>query len=343
MSGQAGAGAHRPTLNLIAWNNGVGLTRDLQLLATALDDAGFDVHLSPIGRGKLRKWLRPLWMRAKLGTRNLLGGGARFDANLMLEHVRPEDMGVAHLNFLVPNPEWCLPTDVALLPRVDAILAKTAVAERIFTACGCKVARIGFTSDDRLDAGVPRVRAFFHLAGRSGNKGTARLIELWRRHPEWPTLTVVQSRYTAKPIQPPVANIDHRIDYLDDAELRRLQNAHWFHLCPSETEGFGHYIVEAASVGSVVVTTDGEPMNELISPERGVLVAAGRTGTQHLAATYFFSDEAMEAAIERLRAMPDDEMQRLGANARQWFLDNGAGFPARLRSALIPLLPARMD
>jgi hypothetical protein len=39
-------------------------------------------------------------------------------------------------------------------------------------------------------------------------------------------------------------NIDYRSDYLDDVELRRLQNESLFHLCPSETEGWGHYLVE---------------------------------------------------------------------------------------------------
>lgn len=164
------------------------------------------------------------------------------------------------------------------------------------------------------------------------------MIALWQRVTRSPTLTVLQSPRTAQPIDPPAANIIHRIDYIDDGELRRMQNAHRFHLCPSETEGFGHYIVEAMSVGAVVVTTDGEPMNELVTPERGVLVASGRTGTQHLAATYHFDDDAMAATIERLIAMPDTELDRLGACARSWYVDNDAGFSGRMQAALESLL-----
>lgn len=331
------AGQRRHALNVIAWSNGVGLTRDIELLAEALRRAGDSVTVSAIGRGKLRKWSRPILMRLRaLGHR--LSGRSKFDANLMLEHVRPEDFGVAQRQLFVPNPEWCLPSDVALLPRVHGILAKTRHAIGIFEKQGCKVAYCGFTSDDRYDAAVPRERAFFHLAGRSSNKGTQRLIALWQRNPHWPTLTVLQSPRTAQPIEPPAANIAHRIDYIDNAELRRMQNAHRFHLCPSETEGFGHYIVEAMSVGAVVVTTDGEPMNELVTPERGVLVASGRTGTQHLATTWYFDDDAMAATIERLVATPDAELDRLGANARNWYLDNDAGFSQRLQSALESLL-----
>lgn len=326
------------TLNLIVWDNGVGLSRDLRLLAAALREAGFDVHLSPIGRGKLRKWFRPLWMRGKLLSQRLRSGGAlRFDANIMLEHIRPEDMPAATRNFFIPNPEWCLPTDVALLDKVDAVLTKTHHAREIFSARGCRVAEIGFTSEDRLDPSVPRERTFFHLAGRSKNKGTQRLIALWRRHPEWPLLTVVQSPREAVPIDPPVDNIVHRVDYIDDAELHRLQNGNWFHLCTSETEGFGHYLVEGMSVGAVVVTTDAAPMNELIEADRGVLVGYAETGTQFLADTYFFAPLAMEATVERLLAMSDDELQRLGDNARAWFLRNDSEFSERLRLALTPL------
>ena len=331
--------ARAPTLNLIVWDNGVGLSRDLRLLADALRRAGFDVHLSPIGRGKLRKWFRPLWMRGKLLSQRLRGGGAlRFDANIMLEHIRPEDMPAARLNFFIPNPEWCLPTDVDLLARVDAVLTKTRHAEAIFTARGCRVAPIGFTSEDRHDPQVARKRTFFHLAGRSRNKGTQQLLALWRRHPEWPLLTVVQSPREAKVLTPEAGNIDHRVDYIDDAELSRLQNGNWFHLCPSETEGFGHYLVEAMSVGAVTITTDAPPMNEMIAADRGVLVDHARTDTQFLATTYYFDDAMMEAAIERVLSQDDSELAALGSRARDWFLQNDREFSDRLKQAITPLL-----
>lgn len=329
-----------PVLNLIAWDNGVGLTRDLRLLAGALEKAGFEVHLSPIRRGKLRKWSRPLLMHLRLMRERLRGGSEHYtyDANLMLEHIRTEDIPFARRNFFIPNPEWCLWSDVSLLPRVDAVLAKTLHAEAMFGEHGHRVACIGFTSEDRYDPSVVRERTFFHLAGRSQNKGTQRLLELWRKHPEWPRLTVVQSPLEAKPIEPAVANIDHRVDYIDDAELRRLQNANWYHLCLSETEGFGHYLVEAMSVAAVTITTDAAPMNELIQPDRGVLVGYSATGIQHLATTYFFDESVLEAEVERLLAAPEEELQQIGHRAREWFLANDRGFSRRLELALTPLL-----
>ena len=83
-------------------------------------------------------------------------------------------------------------------------------------------------------------------------------------------------------------NIDHRIGHLSDGELRRLQNSHRFHLCPSQTEGSGHYLVEALSVGATTLTLDAAPMNELVTADRGLLVPIAHTGTQYLATTNFF-------------------------------------------------------
>jgi glycosyltransferase involved in cell wall biosynthesis len=324
-------------LNLIAWNNGVGLTRDLALLERALRAGGFDVHVTAIGRGKLRKWFRPAMMRLRSRLRALARRPPRFDVNIMLEHIRPEDLPSAHRTLFIPNPEWCLPTDVAQLRNVAGVLAKTRHAVDIFQRLGVHTEWIGFTSEDRLDAGVPRERRFFHLAGRSSNKGTDALIALWRRHPEWPVLTVLQSPRTARPIEPAVANVEHRVDYIDDAELRQLQNACRFHICCSETEGFGHYLVEAMSVGAVVITTDAAPMNELVDRSRGVCVGYGTTGTQFLATTYFIDCAQLEIQIERLLASDDATLDALGDAARQWFERNDAEFPERLRDAVTRL------
>ncbi|HEX5352571.1 MAG TPA: glycosyltransferase [Rhodanobacteraceae bacterium] len=326
------------SVNLIARDNGFGLSRHLQLLHDALAEAGFDVTVSGIRRGALRKALHPVKLHAGNLARRLGGHGARrWDVNLMLETVRPEYLPTAHRNVLMPHPEWFDEHDRAWLPRLDYAFVLTRHAVSLFEQLQLKTVYTGFTSEDHLDAGVPRERAFFHLAGRSANKGTATLLALWRRHPEWPRLTVLQSPRNAQP-GAPAANIAHRVDYIPDAELKRIQNAHRFHLCPSETEGFGHYLVEAMGVGAVTVTLDAPPMNEMIAPERGALVPYSRTGTQSLATTYFYEEHAMECVIERLLATPDVELERMGAAARAWFEDNDRAFRARIAEAIRALI-----
>ncbi|HVX36811.1 MAG TPA: glycosyltransferase [Hyphomicrobium sp.] len=321
-------------INLIVWDNGAGLSRDLRLLQDALLAGGHSVQVVALRRrGKQRK-LSQWALSTRIACKRLRGGDAwRDDINIFLERPRPEYFSLGRRNLLIPNPEWIDPKSQAILPTIDRLLVKTRYAETIFAARDCAANFIGFTSSDRLDTTVTRERTFFHLAGRSTQKNTEPLLALWRRHPEWPRLTVVQNPETSQP-GAPQPNIAHRIDYLDDAELKRLQNAHRFHLCPSETEGFGHYLVEAMSVGAVVLTLDAAPMNELITPDRGLLVPVSRTDTQNLATINFFNEAAMEAAIGRVLALDDDEVERLGAAARGWFEANDAGFIARVNAAI---------
>lgn len=324
-------------VNLIAWDNGVGLSRDLRLIAETLRAGGFSVDIQPgRGRGKLRKWFGP-WARRMRIALHRLQRRPRYDLNLMLEHIHPELLGAARHNAFIPNPEWCLPRDVRRLTRMDRVLAKTDHALDIFGRRGCAVAPIGFTSVDRHDPDVARQRTFFHLAGRSGAKRTRLVLETWARHPEWPTLTVVQHPRMAD-FRPQAANIVHRIDYIDDQELRRLQNESLFHLCPSETEGFGHYLVEALSVGAVTLTTDAEPMNELVTSERGVLIPFSSTRPQQLATRYRIDAAALEAAVATALALPAAELEARSSAARAFYLRNDAAFRDRLVQAVVSLV-----
>jgi len=314
-----------PRIRLLGRDNGAGLSRDMALLAAALGEAGAAVHSSALPhRGRVAEWLTRL---------RLAGHQPAFDLNLMLERVRPEFAPGARRNALIPNPEYFRAQDRAALDRIDVVWAKTRHAERLFAALGKPVRYIGFASPDRRDPAVPRRHAFFHGPGRSANKGTAALLRLWAAHPEWPVLTVAWRRKRVELDALP-ANVVLLREHLDDDAYRRLQNEHRFHLCPSQTEGYGHYLVEAMSCGAVVVTLDAEPMHELVTAERGVLVPAHATGTQDLATLYGFRDADMVHAIERCAAMPQAEADALGADARAWFESERAAFPARLRTAL---------
>lgn len=185
-------------------------------------------------------------MRAQMLRHRLATGEPTshlYDVNIALEHVRPPFFDLARLNVLVPNPEWLSPHSQRYLGRFDAILCKTEHARALFDAEGYPTMRIGFDSQDSHRPKVRKQRRFLHLAGASPMKGTRRLVALWERHPEWPALLVLQSGH--EPVVSPHgehANIEIRNGFIEDTEeLRRLQNEHAFHVCLSETEGWGHY------------------------------------------------------------------------------------------------------
>ena len=331
----------RLRVNIIGKSNGVGLARDIDLLVGALRAAGHRVNVTIIDAVQAKRRRSPLAQFAHVrvshgAARKREASASAADLNVMLEHVWLQYLSTAPVNVAVPNPEWFDSHDRRFVTDIDNVWAKTTYTQDLFRALGCKTSYIGFDSEDRYERAVAKQRTYFHLAGKSTMKGTDRLVRLWQRHPEWPRLILVQHQEGGA--APPAApNIDARVGYFSEQELRRLQNESLFHLCLSLTEGWGHYIAEAMSVGAVTITVDARPMNELVGADRGVLVPFRGTGTQHLATTYLFDEGGLEAAIERTIAMSDEECARLGAAARAWFVENKSGFTSRIEAALLAL------
>jgi len=333
-----------PSVNLIAPDNGLGLSRDLRFTADALEACGCSVHFTRLGdadervrwslgrkglRGHLRRWRHAMQHREP----------PRFDLNIMFEHLWPAHFRLARQTIALPNTAWFDKRDLLHLHRVARVWCKTNDAVDVFRGLGKATSLVGFDSEDRFDDAIPRERTFFHLAGGSVTRGTDRLLAVWRRHPEWPTLTVLQHPNCA-PVDLSASNIRHLRLFLDGtvpaqyAELSRLQNSHLFHICTSEIEGWGHYIVEALGVGAISFVVDAPPMNELVTPERGLLVRYASTGRMGQATTYQLDEQALEEAVTQALAMPEPAIATMRAGARQWFLDNSAGFIPRIRQAL---------
>lgn len=304
-------------INLIARTNGVGLDRDVQLVRTELLALGHTVTMSPArGISALRRWFP-----AK----------HRYDANIFMERIFPRWLSTAPQNFLIPNQERYPQRQVRYLKQIDQILCKTQHAKEIFSKLCKNSTYIGFTSEDRSDNEVsPDYRKFFHLAGRSTLKGTETLLALWQKHPEWPELTLLQHPQNAPESVAPNVTLISR--YVDDSELKQLQNQHGIHLCPSLSEGWGHYIAEAMSVAAVTLVTDAPPMNELVDPTRGILVPFASSEPRHLGTNFFVDPAQLESAITKHIATPTDELADLGRAAKSWFQQNQHQFSEHIKS-----------
>jgi glycosyltransferase involved in cell wall biosynthesis len=307
---------------IVGRNNRYGLTRDAEILRQGLESVG--VRATVFDRRK-----RALMDR--LRRRKVAG------LVVHLERIHPAWLGAANRHVLIPNQERFPKRHIGRLRRVDRVLAKTQHAREIFAGFGVDSACLGFTSPDRYEPSVPRDwKRFFHLAGGSTLKGTEDVLALWDAHPEWPELVLVQKQANAPESVPP--NVTLRYGYLDDDELKRLQNACGVHLCPSRSEGWGHNIVEAMSCGAVVVTTDAPPMNEHVTADCGVLVPASRSEPRHLGYKFFVDQHALEAAIARLVAESPDAARSLGIKARKRFEELSRGFTVQLHTVFDQVL-----
>jgi glycosyltransferase involved in cell wall biosynthesis len=326
---------HLKRINVVIRENGGGLTTHLRILLDVLGNAGF--RLTVNGHPPVPRALP--WVGTAV-RRNLFRRVLKrrlYDVNLFVEHVEPAYLPQAKMNFLLPHPEWFRDDQHAFLPYIDRVLCLTEDGVHAFSTLGAPTQLVGFTSPDRWDREVPKGGSFLHVAGRSEQKGTRAVFDVWLRHPEWPRLVVVQREVTtsgAKIEAVRAPNIDHILHRLDDAELRYYQSSAPVVLCPSEAEGFGHCIVEAMSCGSLTLTTDAPPMNELVSPERGVLVRYTHREPQRLGTVYHVDVDDLEAKIERVVQMDPDERGELGSRARAWFEENDRRFRRRFVQAL---------
>lgn len=301
---------------ILGRSNGVGLDRDAALLAAALGEMGVAVRAP-----RLRS------------LRALFAGENRADAAFHLERVFPRWKWKTKTHFLIPNQERYPLRHLGRLGWVDHVLCKSRHAVEIFSQHHESVHFIGFTSSDRLMGELePDYSRFFHLAGKSTLKNTGALLELWRKHPEWPLLTLVQHPDNA-PAQVP-GNVDLISRYVPDDELQALQNRCGIHLCPSLSEGWGHYIAEAMSCRAVTLVTDAPPMNELVDASRGIVVAYEHSEPRHLGTNFHAEPVALERAIQDLISMPEMEKRLLGEEARRWFEQNDRAFRERVASVV---------
>ncbi len=307
---------------IVAKDNGYGLSVHSGLLKTALEAAGFEVDcVDPRKRNLFHRFF----------------GTKRADLAIHIERIGTAWLNAAPKHALLPQQERYPRRLIRRLKKIDMIFAQTRHAEAIFLSLNSPTVFTGFTSRDRLLPNVEKNwQRVFHLAGGSREKGTEDILALWAKHPEWPELVLVQKASNAPKSVP--ENVILLAGHIDDAELQRLQNECGIHLCPSRSEGWGHYLHEAMSCGAVVVTVNGAPMNEFVNSENGILAPFARKEPRRLGTNYFVDLVEFESAIDRVLEMETAEKLAIGLKARQFFVRISTEFPVQLNLAIRKLL-----
>jgi len=326
-------------IRILVRGSGKGVLRDAEIVAGLLRAAGYAVCVAVLPTrwgwdARAIHWLErqalraPGWLASALvycrWWRGVCRFGQKVETNIFLETVFPSWLATGRQNFLIPNQEWFRPGLVPWLPFVDLVLCKTREAEGIFSKLGCPTAYTGFTSLDRCLPDVDKdYTAAMHFAAPGLGKGTELLLSAWANHPKWPVLWVTSRRGA---VIPEVANIKSLGVDVSDAALQVWQNRAGYYIGPSAAEGFGHAFVEAMSCGAIVVTTDGPPMNEIVTPERGALVPVERIEPARLGRAFHCSAQGLEATLAQMFAEPPAQVAERSAQARRWFVDNDAFF-----------------
>jgi len=304
-------------VNLVSKDNDSGLSVDLKVMTDALKRLGHDVVWADYRDAGMREC----------------------DVAVFLETTSEALMSFARRTVFVPNPD-CLDDDKAkLVDRFDHVWAKSETMRQI--AGELPVRRLvvtGFATPDRAQPKKRRKHAVLHMAGRSTAKGTAAVVEAWRRHgAELPPLAITSDwdlSFLGLSLPPGATYLGH----VGRSEAANLLNTYTIHLLPSRAEGWGHAIVEGLLCGAQVITTDADPMNAHVRPEFGWLLPAVDEDMSGRARCKRVEPDDIAAAVKQADATPTKDRAARAKLGRAHALARTEAFHAAVRDAMGELL-----
>ena len=320
------------TCCIVANFNGHGLSRDARIIEKVLQKVGFQV----VQKKRRDRYFWSVFWRFH-----------QYELVIFLETIYLRWVFSGKKTVLIPNQEWFKPKKLIYLNFLDQIWCKSEYATTIFKKYAPKkviVSFLGFTSSEKpLDLVEPsfteidaaRFGRFLHVAGGSQSKGTLGIIDAWTKNKNFPDLTIVQRAGNASYTAPD--NVTVITDYLSDSEMVILRNSCGVHLCPSESEGFGHNLFQGMLAGALVVTIDFPPMNELIDDETGFLLAPEEINPRRLGHSCFYETEKLVEAIKNVSEHSLLELKTKGERARSRAFDLDSGFRRRFLELLSSL------
>lgn len=265
----------------------------------------------------------------------------KYDKQFFIEHLYPNLLTNSTCNIYIPNLEFINEKDFKIMKSkyVHHIIAKTDQSYSVLhKLIGNKVMKWRWSSIDRnINRINPDFNQYLHLKGKSRYKNSQMVLNIWLKHPEWPMLHIVHNGDTNKngflEIKQPIMIKDNITLYqynLDEVTLMSLMNRCGNHICPSETEGYGHYINEARSVGAVIITTNAAPMNEFTSKNYGFLINVVESKKVGLGFFYKLSDVELESEIQKCINTSWEQKSIQGEIGKQLYNENCICFDNQL-------------
>lgn len=297
------------SVNLIYYDNGVGLTKDAQILETCLKDK-FEI----------------------IKTNASLNKSSNADINIFVQNL--DRNTVIHLNknkvnILIPNLEWMTTYCLDNIKKFDFILTKSEECKKILDQHHEHVIYTGFTSIDRYNPTIEKTRKFLHFSGKSIQKYTELVVDVFNELNIPITIVDNTKRFTDK-IN---SNITYIPYFVSEEESIKLFNSHNFHICISLAEGWGHYIHEAMSCKNVVIINDCSPENELITNDEIFLTKTSDPTTKTIMPLWFhlepkypfrklnYTDKVdFINNIKKVTSLSDEQLTTIGNKARKKYL-----------------------
>jgi len=330
-----------------------GLYRDAELYSFVLGPSSYIVYVDPtlsLARNELNR---------------------RTDINLCLERTNFLRHFPSLENWLMVNQEFFPP--LRQVQSIDLFICKSLYASRkVETLCkkhGLK-GRVYYTrhsSDDLLlrsmtlpiNSSLEKDELLFvHFAGKSPQKQTRVVIETFLQPAFSHTKLVVTCHDICYEMLSDLLqdlSLPPRIQIfssLDSLSLLYYQRRARLHVCPSSTEGYGHYINEGRSVGGIIITLDAPPMNELVSSDNGILIPPRSIVNSRYVTgpsipfllvenpveseAFLISSEDLSLAIHKALNLPPEKREEMSRRSRERYLEDRNFFIEKIQALFSP-------
>lgn len=334
-----------PPKVLMVYEPTMGMHHDGIVLGDALRDICADVRIYSLEI----PWNPNLDYESPVCLPSEIESLAPFDLVFLFEHLYGHSplrsRAFARRRIFVPNTEWIFPQDEKELSSYgcDAILYKNPFSRDMCEPIACFSAVpvrcvTGWTSSDSRGAERGKnFRSFLHVKGLSDQKQTSMVLQAWLDNPEFPPLTILAAMHDNFRIPVPLKaaeNVTIVFRKIPTVALREYQESCGVHVYPSFAEGFGHSLNETRVCESILITTDGPPMNDLVvHGETGFLVPVKKEDVTQLrrSMSYEIRASALSDTIREVVATPEWRLREIGRRSRESYLKDKSSFHARIR------------
>jgi len=304
---------------------------------------------------------------------NDLGESNKTDLNLFIESTVDNGYLPSNDNWLLVNPEFITEFDIKFMTKcVSKVLCKTQTSVSIMNHIketnnsGYECVYTKFTTPVTEVVSSKDYSVMVHMAGQSFLKGTYTLLKSWVKYNLESKSTLLISRadspgdkeYLGYWKSLPSDKISSWRGIEMEAEMYKniiftkhiadkdaLYSITGVFICPSVTEGYGHYINEGRATKSVVITTDYSPMNELVTPDTGVLIPVSKQipiknymhwvkflSTEVKAS--IVSEEDLCECIQQVENLTESQKQKMGDKSYSMYTNDTLFFEESMRKLI---------
>lgn len=293
------------------------------------------------------------------GHNDITENNKKVDINLFLEWV------IGDKKIYPANESWLMVNQELLDPKAldiaDRFICKSRYAQKLLEKKLKNKNKIIYytkhTSRDLLEKQeiIPQkdYNLFVHFAGKSFLKNTDKVIQAWINNDgfgryDYPKLIITiydigiifnpNLKKILKDFIKVEDHLEHKkykniliYNFMKFEDLQELQKKAGIFICPSSCEGFGHYINEGRSTGSIIITTDGPPMNELVNNENGILIKPSKIVNSRQvilcqsikgSKAFIISPENIAKAIDKYYKLDLNQKIKMGLKSRELYLED---------------------